>query len=70
MADPSIAGLVAQLRSGRAQAQAGAARQLGNLAANNAANKAAIASEGAIGPLVALVRGGSAEAQWCAAYAR
>ena len=63
--------LVVMLGSGGEEQQARAADKLGNLAYGNAAIQEAIANEGGIGPLVALVRkkGGSTQAQRLAARA-
>ena len=64
-----VAQHVQGLRSGSTGEQQQAAGALRNLAADNAANQAAIAAAGAIEPLVALVRSGSVGAQEQAAAA-
>jgi len=68
-ADPRIAGWLAQLGSGSDGERAGAARALGDLACGNDAAKEDITRQGGIAPLVALVRGGGAQAQGKAAWA-
>ncbi|KAH8044286.1 ubiquitin-protein transferase [Aureococcus anophagefferens] len=62
-----IEGLVRALREGDDAAKTAAARQLGFLAFNDAANKALIAKAGGIPPLVQLLRDGSVWGkQWAA----
>ena len=64
-----IEGLVRALREGDDAAKVAAARALGTLACNNAANTVLIAKAGGIPRLVELLRDGSAEARWMVAWA-
>ena len=64
-----IEGLVRALREGDDAAKTAAARELGDLAFHDAANRVLIAEAGGIPPLVQLVHDGSADAKWSAAWA-
>ena len=64
-----IEGLVRALREGDDAAKTAAARELGDLAFHDAANRVLIAEAGGIAPLVELLRAGSADAKAQAAWA-